>query len=116
LRRLWYLFVFILATMIGPARVRREPSSRTHRIRSGWSSSIRSPVGTTGYRRACAWAFGNDSPGHTVHGFGQINRYGPLLRLTYLLFGGLGVTTGRCNDFRHIIRGNSGTASVVGRT
>jgi hypothetical protein len=116
LRRLWYLFVFILATMIGPARVRREPSSPTHRIRSGWSSSIRSPVGTTGYRRANVWAFGNDIPGHTVQGFGQINQYGPLLRLTCLLFGGLGATMARFDDFGNIIRGNPGTASVVGRT
>jgi hypothetical protein len=38
---------------------------------------------TTGYGPACAWAFGNDIPGHTVDDFGQINQYGPLLRLTY---------------------------------
>jgi hypothetical protein len=73
-------------------------------------------VGTTGYRRANVWAFGNDIPGHTVQGFGLINQYGPLLRLTCLLFGGLGATMARFDDFGNIIRGNPGTASVVGRT
>jgi len=52
------------------------------------------------------WAFGNDITGHTVNDFGQINQYGPLLRLTYLLFGGLGATTSRFNDFRDIVSGN----------
>lgn len=70
----------------------------------------------TGYGPACARAFGNDIPGHTVKDFGQINQYGPLLRLTSLLFGGLGATTGRFNDFRDIVGGNPCTAQVAGRT
>jgi hypothetical protein len=57
-----------------------------------------------------AWAFGNDIPGRTVSDFGQINQYRPLLRLTYLLFGGLGATTSRLNDFRDIVSGNPCTA------
>jgi hypothetical protein len=68
---------------------------------------------TTGYGPACAWAFGNDVPGHTVDDVGQINQYGPLLRLTYLLFGGFegrGATTSRFNNFRIIVSGNPCTA------
>jgi len=60
----------------------------------------------TGYDATCAWAFGNDIPGHTVNDFGRIDQYGPLLRLTYLLFGGLGATTSRFNDFRIILSSN----------
>jgi len=41
-----------------------------------------------------------------VNDFGQINQYGPLLRLTSLMFGGLGAATGRFNDFRDIVSGN----------
>ena len=68
---------------------------------------------TTGYGPACAWAFGSDVPGHTVDDFGQINQYGPLLRLAYLLFGGFegrGATTSRFNDFRNIVGGSPCTA------
>src|SRR6266699_2848514 len=57
----------------------------------------------SGYAAACTWAFGNDIPGHTVNDFGQIDQYGPLLRLTYPLFGGLGATTSRFNDFRQVM-------------
>jgi len=57
----------------------------------------------TGYGAACAWAFGNDIPTHTVSDFGKLDQYGALLRLTYPLFGGLGATTSRFNDFRQII-------------
>jgi hypothetical protein len=71
---------------------------------------------TTGYGPACAWAFGNDIPGHTVNDFGQINQHGRLLRLTPPLFGGLGATTGRFNDFRDVVGGNPCTAQVAGRT
>jgi len=61
---------------------------------------------TTGYGPGCAWALGNFIPGHTVNDFGGINQYGPLLRLTYPLFGGLGATTSRFNDFRNVVSSN----------
>jgi len=64
----------------------------------------------SGYGAACAWAFGNDIPGHTVTDFGKNAQYGPLLRLTYLVFGGLGATTSRFNDFRNILSSNPCTA------
>jgi hypothetical protein len=62
-------------------------------------------IGTAGYRRACGWAFGDEIRGHAVNDFGQSKRCGPLLGVTYLLFGGLGARTGRFNDFRNIDRG-----------
>jgi len=60
----------------------------------------------TGYGAACAWALGNDIPNHTVNDFGGVAQYGPLLRLTYPLFGGLGATTSRFNDFRQVLNTN----------
>jgi len=56
-----------------------------------------------GYGAACAWAFGNDIPGHTVNDFGKLDQYGQFLRLTYPLFGGRGATTSRINDFRQVM-------------
>jgi hypothetical protein len=41
---------------------------------------------------------------------GRSSSTGPLLGVTYLPFGGLGVTTGRFNDFRNVIRGNPCTS------
>ena len=60
----------------------------------------------SGYGAACAWAFGNDIPGHTVTDFGGLNQYGPLLRLRYLAFGGQGATLTRLNNFRQILDTN----------
>ena len=60
----------------------------------------------SGYGAACAWAFGNDIPGHTVTDFGGLNQYGPLLRLRYLAFGGQGATLTRLNNFRQILDSN----------
>ena len=65
---------------------------------------------STGYGPACAWAFGNDIPGHSINDFGKIDQYGPLLRLSYLAFGGLGATTTRFNDFRNVLSSNPCTA------
>ena len=106
MRRLWYLFVLILATMIGlPASVAQahftDPPPLGLDGRLLFLLQCDDPL-----RPACVWAFGNDIPGHTVNDFGHINQYGPLLRLTYLLFGGLGATTSRFNDFRDIVSGN----------
>jgi hypothetical protein len=41
-----------------------------------------------------------------VTDFGKINQYGPLLRLTFLLFGGLDATTSSFNDFCSVVSGN----------
>jgi hypothetical protein len=110
MRRLWYLFVLILATVIGlPASVvqahftDRPPLGLDDRLLSLLQCDDRPGP-------ACVWAFGNNIPGRTVSDFGQINQYGPLLRLTYLLFGGLRATTSRLNDFRDIVSGNPCTA------
>jgi hypothetical protein len=110
--RLWYVFVFIFATIIGPAGVWRRPTSPTHSIgldsrllcllRGGtvalllWDDRLPSSV------RLGLW---NDTSGRTANDFGQINRYVPLPGATYLLFGGLGATAGRFKDFRNIVRG-----------
>ncbi len=110
MRRLWYLFVLILATMMGlPASGARAhftdppPFGLDGRLLSLLQCDDR-------LRPACVWAFGNDIPGHTLNDVGQINVYGPLLRLTYLLFGGLGATTSGLNDFRDIVSGKPCTA------
>jgi hypothetical protein len=103
--------VVFVATMFGlPGSVWPRGSSSTHPIRSGGSTFIRFYSATTGYRRACASAFGNDIPGRTVNDFGQIDQCGSLLRLAYLLFGARGATTARFKDFRNIVRGNPCTA------
>jgi hypothetical protein len=57
----------------------------------------------TGGGRACVWTLGNDIPGVTKDDFGKNNQYGPLLSLTYLVFGGHGTTAPRFNDFRQVL-------------
>jgi hypothetical protein len=104
--RLWCLFVFVRTMFRLPRTVCPRSSSSTHPIRSGGSTFIRFYSATAGYRRACASAFGNDIPGHTVNDFGQIDQCGSVLRPAYLLFGARGAATGRFKDFHNIARGN----------
>jgi hypothetical protein len=96
--------VFILATMIGSVGVWRRPTfiDSPHSVQ--WLDFYPFYSATTGYRRACGWALGTTFRGHTVNDFAQINQCGPLLRVAYLVFGGLGTRTGRFNDFRNIVR------------
>jgi hypothetical protein len=49
----------------------------------------------------CRWFIGNDVPGLTANDFSQVNQYGKLLPLNYLVFGGGGATLTRFNDFQN---------------
>jgi hypothetical protein len=57
---------------------------------------------TASVEETCKWQFGNSIPGDTNE-FGQVNQYGQLLPLQYLVFGGGGATNIRFNDFRGVI-------------
>jgi hypothetical protein len=56
---------------------------------------------TTSLQATCTWGLGNNFPGAT-NNFGANAQYGPLLKLTYLVFGGHGSTLQRYNDFRNV--------------
>jgi hypothetical protein len=60
----------------------------------------------SGYGANCSWIIGNDVPGHTISDFGGNSQYGNLLSLRYLVFGGLGATRTRFNDFRQVLSAN----------
>jgi len=53
----------------------------------------------------CLWGLGNDFPG-VVEDFGKDAQYGPLLKLTYLVFGGGGTTLQRYNNYRNVLSSN----------
>jgi hypothetical protein len=57
---------------------------------------------TTGDGPACAWPLGMAVQA-TMNDFGQIKQHGPLLGLTFLMFGGVGTTASPFNDFRNIV-------------
>ena len=61
----------------------------------------------------CTWGLGNDFPGVT-NDFGRNAQYGPLLQLTYLVFGGQGATLHRYNDFRNVLDSNPCPAAHPG--
>jgi hypothetical protein len=60
---------------------------------------------TTTSGGGCVWQLGGAIPG-TTNNFGGNAGYGPLLKLTYLAFGGGGATIQRYNDFRNVFSTN----------
>jgi len=60
---------------------------------------------TTTLQPTCTWGLGNNFPGAT-NNFGRNGQYGPLLSLTYLVYGGHGATLQRYNDFRNVLGSN----------
>jgi hypothetical protein len=61
---------------------------------------------TASQDEGCVWNLGNDIPGVTSNDFGKNSQYGPLLKLTYPVFGGHGAVFQRYNDFRNVMSSN----------